>query len=377
MRAELLEAFTKARRVFEHLARGSRVAGLERVAQAEFEAVDAKLVGQFVHHRFVGNRPLRHAESAECARRMAVREEAAAARADIGHGVGTRRMDRDAGGDRGTPARIGASVEIGVHFTGHEPPAGVAAEFGVHPRRMAFGGGGHAFGPCVDAGHVLAGEPGREPDQRVDRHVQLAPEPAAAGRGDDPHLRGLEFHHDGHLVTVHIGRLGGDVDLETGVLALADTPGPAGLGFDVGVLDEAGFEGAFGHRCALCKGAGRIALAYAAILQQVARLVREHERRARGHRRIEAEDGGQGFIADGQGRFVDAFDRFACADQCDHSLAAKPRFAVGEDGLVLDVRVDAEAVGGDVLRGEDAFEARRAFYDCGEVAEREARMVMG
>ena len=74
--------------------------------------------------------------------------------------------------------------------------------------------------------------------------VELAAEPAAAGGGHDAHLRGLEPHHARDLVAVHIGRLGGDVDLD----AVANALGPAGFRLDIGMLDEGGLERALGHR---------------------------------------------------------------------------------------------------------------------------------
>ena len=40
----MLQAFAQAGGVFQHLAGGGGIAGLERIAQAEFEPVDAELV---------------------------------------------------------------------------------------------------------------------------------------------------------------------------------------------------------------------------------------------------------------------------------------------------------------------------------------------
>ncbi len=47
--------------------------------------------------------------------------------------------------------------------------------------------------------------------------------------------------NSGDVVAVHIGRLGAGLHLD----AVADAAGEAGLGLDIGMLDEAGLEGPF------------------------------------------------------------------------------------------------------------------------------------
>ena len=63
----------------------------------------------------------------------------------------------------------------------------------------------------------------------------------------------IEAHDQGHLVAVHIGRLGAGEDLD----AIADAPGIARLRLDIGMLDEGGLEDALGHRLGLGHGRGR------------------------------------------------------------------------------------------------------------------------
>ena len=106
-------------------------------------------------------------------------------------------------------------------------------------RRMALGGGGHALRPRVDAGDRPA-ESARPPapaaaaptgracrrSRRRRRSARCAPAPGASRMTTRD------------LVAVHVGRLRRDMDLD----AVADPPRPAGLGLDVGVLDEGGLE---------------------------------------------------------------------------------------------------------------------------------------
>ena len=70
-------------------------------------------------------------------------------------------------------------------------------------------------------------------------------------------------------------------------------------------------------------------------------------------------------------RFVQGFDRGAGADHGRDGFAAKARFALCQHRLVLDVRIDAEAVDGDVFRGEHAIQAGLLRVG-GEIAEGES-----
>ena len=118
----------------------------------------------------------------------------------------------------------------------------------AYARGMALGRGGHDF----RAGYRPAPPAGRASRRRW--RSRAAPRDRACRRSrrrsrrHDAHRLGLEPHQVRDLVAVHVGRLGRGVDLE----AIADAHRPAGLGLDVGVLDEGGLEGALGD-----SGAGR------------------------------------------------------------------------------------------------------------------------
>ena len=118
--------------MFQHLPGGRRIARLQGVAQADLEPVDLEQAGQFVHHCLVRDGALRHAEAAERARRMAMGEETATARAHVRHGIGPRRMDRHPGRHGRAPARVGTGVEVRVDLAGKKASLRVAPELCVY-----------------------------------------------------------------------------------------------------------------------------------------------------------------------------------------------------------------------------------------------------
>ena len=297
-------------------------------------------VGQLVHHRLVGDGGLRHAEAAEGAGRRGVGEPGIAPGAHVGHAVGTHGVHRHAVGDGRPPRGIGAGVEVRRHLAGEQPALGIAAEPGGDARGMALGRGRHALRPRVDQGDRPAELPRRHRHQRLDREVELAAEAAAAGRRHDAHRLGPQPHDDRHLVAVHVGRLGRDMDLD----AIAHALGPAGLGLDIGVLDEGGLEHALGHRGAGREGFVRLAALHAALQQQIARLVGLHQRRIGCHRGIEADNRRLRRPGDRHVVVADRQHDVALADQGDDGLAAIAHLAVGQHRLVLDVGIDAETV---------------------------------
>ena len=158
--------------------------------------------------------------------------------------------------------------------------------------------------------------------------------------------------------------------------AIACAPRPARLGLDIGVLDEAGVEGGFGDGGAACERRRRVALPDPAVEQDVARLVRLHQRRVRCSRSCDAHDRRQRRIADRQVGIGHRLDRLARADQRDHGLAAKAHHAVREYRLILDVRIDAEAVARHVARAEHALYARMRGGESGEIAQLEGRVMV-
>ena len=129
----------EARECCEHLAGRRRVAGAQRVAMAELQAIDAEPVGQLVDHRLVRDRGLRHAEAAECAGRRTVGEDRLAPGAHVGHGIRPRGVDRHAIGDRRAPRGIGAGVEIAVTSQATSLPSASQPNCARDARRMALG----------------------------------------------------------------------------------------------------------------------------------------------------------------------------------------------------------------------------------------------
>ena len=237
-RGQRLQAGGEAGARFQHLAGRRGVAGAERVLEAERQPVHAELRREVVHQRLVGDGGLRHAEAAKRARRRPVGVEGPAARGDVRHGVGARGVNRHAARHGRSPGGVGARIEGRVEGDRLQPAVGIAAHARLDRRGMALGARHHALGPLVDAGDRRAGEPGGERRERLDRDVELAAEAAAAGARHDAHLRGREAQHLGGRVAVHDRSLGRDEELDP----LADPPRPAGLGLDVGVLDEGGLE---------------------------------------------------------------------------------------------------------------------------------------
>ena len=144
------------------------------------------------------------------------------------------------------------------------------------------------------------------------------------------------------VVAVHVGRLGGGGDLDP----VAHAPRPAGLGLDIGVLDEGGFEAALDRDGALRPAPPRRRPARTRPLHQ--NVARRGSRWSCGARRIErrldGEHGRQLLPGDGEGREVEALDRLALAHDGGHGLAPEAGLAFGEDGLVGEGRDDAEDV---------------------------------
>ena len=260
--------------------------------------------------------------------------------AHVGHAVRAHGMHRHAVGDRRAPRGVGAGVEVAVELAGEQPALGVAAE----PGARSAPDGAWSWPPCSPAacrpGHRPAELPRRDRQQRLHREVELAAEAAAAGRRHDAHGLGPQPHDDRDLVAVHVGRLGGDMDLD----AVADPLGPAGLGLDIGVLDEGGLEHALGHRGAGAKASaasprltppstggcrGLSACTRGASAAIAASMPTTGGSRRPGDRHVSSRI---------------ASTTVALADQRDDRLAAIAHLAVGQHRLVLDVGIDAEAV---------------------------------
>ena len=130
---------------------------------------------------------------------------------------------------------------------------------------------------------------------------------------------------------------------------------PAGLGLDIGVLDEGGLERALGHGGAVGEGVADVAALHAALQQQVAAACRPapaaHRRAVAASmptdRRLRRPGDRHVLVADRQ-------HDGALADQRHDRLAAIAHLAVGQHRLVLDVGIDAEAVERHVGRRQHA-----------------------
>ena len=261
------------------------MADAQRIAPPDLEPVQTELLRDVVEQGLVRDRRLRHAEAAKGTGHRFVGEIRVSMRVHVRHPIRAHGMNRHAVGHRRPPARVGAGVEHGIHFHGLKVALGIGAEARVHARRMALGAGHQAFGAGVHACHRPAEQPRRERDQRLHRQVELAAEAAATRGRHDAHLRGGESQHARHFVAVHAGRLGGDEDFDP----VADAAGEPGFGLDVGVLDEAGFERAFGDRGAGGHRRRGVTATDPAFDQEVAGLVGLHQRRMGRARSIDAD----------------------------------------------------------------------------------------
>ncbi len=153
-------------------------------------------------------------------------------------------------------------------------------------------------------------------------------------------------------------------------------PRGAGLGLDIGVLDEGGPDCGLGDVLGAAEGGIGVAATDEAACQQVAGAVGVQQGGAGGFGLGRVQQGGQGTPVDGEGLEVERGDDLGRAGDERDGLAAKAGGALGQRRLVGEVRDDAEAVAaGDVGGGQHDVEAVRgapAF----EVAEGEARVVV-
>ena len=281
-------------------------------------------------------------------------------------------MDRHAARHGGPPGGVGASVEGRVEFDRLQRAVGIAAHARLDRRGMALGARHHALGPLVDAGDRRAGEPGGKRRERLDRDVELAAEAAAAGARHDPHLRWREAQHLGGRVAVHHRRLGRDEELHP----LAQAPRPAGLGLDVGVLDEGGLEAPFGgHRAARERRPGVAALD-PTLDELVALGLFVDQGGAQRAGVVQAVHRRERLVADRQVFVAHRRDRLARANERHHRIAPVAHDAFGEHRLVAQVGIDADAVVGHVGGCEHPFQARPGG-GFREVAEGDPRRVMG
>ena len=350
-----------------------RIAGAQRIDTAELEAVDAGLLGEIIEQTFVRNGGLRHAEAAEGAGGRVVGENGAGAIADMRHAIGAGGVHGHPAGHRRAPGGVGASVEVGVGLIAEEAAGGVARRLRPDHGGVALGGRGHGFDALVDAAHRVIQVPRGDGQHGLDRDVELAAEAAAAGRRNNAHAFGGQAEHAGDLVAVHHRRLGAGGDLD----AVADPLHPAGLGLDVGVLDERGFEAALRHMRRLQSRGVGIAGFNQAARQNIVRVGGVQCRGTLGKRGGNAVQGRQRFPGNRQLSGVDRLYSRAGADERQNRLTPVAHMGLREHRLVLEVGIDAERILARHIGGrEDAEDAGMALEEGAEIADREPRVGM-
>ena len=219
---------------------------------------------------------------------------------------------------------------------------------------------GHRLRPRIDRADRVVEQERGDRDQRLERQVELAAEPAAARARDDPHAVLGQPEDQRQLVAVHVRRLGGGEDLDAAV----DDARRPGLGLDVGVLDVGGLERPGRRR----GGRGQVGVDVAqpdeALDEDVPGRGLVEPGRGRVERGVDADQRRQRLPLDRQLVVGDGGHGRGVADERQHGLAAVADVALGEDRLVLAGRVDPEpVVARDVVGGQDADEARVAGED--------------
>ena len=222
-----------------------------------------------VHLTLVAERHLHAAEAAHRAAGRVVGVHGAGADADVGAAVGARRAGGRIQQHQGAEQGVGAAVGEDVDVHRHQAAVGVGAGAVAHPHRMAILARLQRLLAAPDHARRAAGERDHDPEVGLDRHVLLAAEAAADVGGDQPHLVVGQVEDPGDVAEVldHLGR-GADRDHAVGV-----APGDAGLGLEVGVVDELGPVLLLDHRRgARDRGLG-VALLELPVREQVAALV--------------------------------------------------------------------------------------------------------
>src|ERR1700678_896357 len=144
-------------RVFEELAGCGSVAGGEEVAATEFFGCESDDFGDLVHVAFEGEDALGCAESAEGSVRRNICCHRFCANGNVGPVIRTGGVDGAAGEDDRGEGGVGTAVDGEVDLSGSKFAflryGGAVTGAGW----MAFGGGGHVFGPIVAEFDRVAG----------------------------------------------------------------------------------------------------------------------------------------------------------------------------------------------------------------------------
>ena len=209
---------------------------------------------------------------------------------------------------------------------------------------------------------------------RLYGNIELAAEPAATGRGRDPDTVGLETHDLGDLVPVHVGRLSRCMNFD----AIAHAQRIARFRFDVGMLDVCRFPVAADLHMRAVEAGIDVTFLQSSMGQDVAGTAGVKLRCFLSERRSDAGDGYQRLPIDGEVFVVDGLDRVPLAHQCGDRISRVPNDVFRENHLVLDVRIDPEAiVSGNVCPRQDALQAGRPVDEVVEISEREAGVSIG
>ncbi len=110
------------------------------------------------------------------------------------------------------------------------------------------------------------------------------------------------------------------------------------------MLDEGGFERSPGRDFTLFEPGIRVSALDQTPDKDVVQLIGMEERSTWGESRIDPEGWLERLPLDGEVLVRDLNDRLTISDQCGHRFATKTYFAVGEDRLVFDMRIDSESV---------------------------------
>ncbi|MET3824181.1 hypothetical protein ABID76_006907 [Burkholderia ambifaria] len=150
-----------------------------------------------------------------------------------------------------------------------------------------------------------------------------------------------------------------------------------GLGLEVRVLDETGFERCTHDVTGALHRAFRVAAAHVPLDQHVAGTIGVQLRTVVQYRIGDREHRRQRFPAHRKAVEVERRDGGALADHQRHRLEMVARLRLREDGLIhVRCRDTVQIHAGHIGVGEDAVHARMGADECVEVAERETRAVM-
>ena len=237
--------------------------------------------GEHVHQRLAGDRRLRHAEAAERAGRRRGGVDRRRRAQHVRHRIRSRRMHRHAVGDRRSPARVGAGVEVAVEAERDQSAVRVRRGLGRDARGMALRRRRHALGARVDHAHRPAQQPRCHATSGCTDRSSLPPKPPPHRGRHDAHLLGRDAEDRREFVAVHVRRLRAGDDFD----AVADAARVAGFRLDIGVLDETRAHRDLGMRRAGAQRRRDVAARHPAAAQHVAGRVGVQVGRRRPRRR--------------------------------------------------------------------------------------------